>query len=454
MLTVKNENNNGIEELLKNKMNELSESVDCFDRISARVFHEEDEDFSESGFTVSDLENVTGKARKIRIVRWIAVAAAAVCIAVIPQTNFANNILSNIGSGSVRKNYENLISEINSETQNGDYLVSDYPLDYYIRNDVLVTPLFACPFEDCGKEDANIRIYTRQINGFNTNQVYAVEYIGTYSEENIIAAAQSEYTFSAEDITYAEHYSMDDFTSYSDCSYAIAQNFSTDSDGLFIDDDGDSLSLASFVNFTLIKYDSGIIPVSSEILYGHKTMSEDSYFYDITSTSENKKIQITGREKSWKKSVYFNGNTAMPEENHSVFTKTNLFNDDLSKQDNELMLIFSFETDYRSEKNEVINVYSEASGIQLSSIIVPYDDFALLSTRLYFSSIALDGDTRIIIKSNKQSQSVHYFDTIPLIPDEELKYQKYTEELIQKKEEEQIYKEQNQLEQKAKSHSK
>ncbi|MDE6787769.1 MAG: hypothetical protein K2J47_00400 [Ruminococcus sp.] len=441
---MKNENNHGVEELLKNKMNELSESVDCFDRISARAFPEEDEDFSESGFTISDLENVTGKARRIRVVRWIAAAVAVVCIAVIPQTNFANNILSNIGSGSVRKNYENLISEINSETQNGDYLISDYPLNYYIQNDVLVTPLFVCPFEDCGKEDANVRIYTRQINGFNTNQVYAVEYIGTYSEENIIAAAQSEYTFSAEDITYAEQYSTDDFNSYSDCSYAIVQNFSTDSDGLFIDDDGDSLSLASFVNFTLIKYDGGIIPVSSEILYGHKTMSDDSYFYDIISTSENKKIQINEREKSWKKSVYFNDNTAMPKENHSIFTKKNLFNGDLSEQDNELMFIFSFKTDYRPEKNEIINVYSEASDIQLSSIIVPYDDFALSSTRLYFSSLALDGDTRIIVKSNKQSQSVHYFDTVTIISDEELEYQKYTEELI-KKEEARIYEEQNKL---------
>lgn len=442
---MKNENNQEVEKLLRDKMNELSESVDCFDRISARAFPEKNEDFSESGFTVSDLENVTGKARRISIIRWTAIAAAVfVCVAVIPQTNLIGSIMSNIGSGSVKKSYENLISEISTEIQDGDYLIADYPLDYYIKNDVLVTPLFACPFEECKKEDVNVRIYTRQINGFNTNQVYAIEYVGDFSENNIIAAAQSEYTFSEEDIDYAEQYSMDDFSEYYDCSSSIGQNFSTDSDGLFTDSDGDTVSIASFINFTLIKYDSGIIPIKSSILYGHKTSSTDSYFYDIISISYSEEIQIKEREKAWKKSVYFNGNTAIPEESHSIFTKRNLFHSDLPEQDNELISIFSFEPDYKPEENRItdayINVYLESS-IQLnllSSIIIPYDDFALSSTCLYFSPLVSDSDTRIIVKSSVQSSD------IPIRQDNNFEYQKYIEELLIKQEEE-LYAEQNPL---------
>lgn len=429
---MKNENNHEVEKLLKDKMNQLSESVDCFDRISARVFPEKDEDFYESGFTVSDLENVTVRARRNNIIRWIAITAAAVvCIAVIPQTNLIGSIMSNIGSGSVKKSYESLISEINTEIQNGDYLIADYPLDYYIKNDVLVTPLFACPFEDCRKEDTNVRIYTRQINGFNTNQVYAIEYIGDFSENNIIAAAQSEYTFSAEDIDYAEQYSTDDFSEYYDCSSAIGQNFSTNSDGLFTDSNGDSVSIASFINFTLIKYDSGIIPVTSEVLYGHKISAYNSYFYDIISISDSVEIQIPEREKAWKKSIYFNDNTAIPEESHSIFTKRNLFHSDLPEQNNELMFIFSFGTDYKPEESRIIdayiNTYSD-SGIQvnlLSSIIIPYDDFALSSTCLYFPSLVSNSDTRIIVKS-----SVHSSDTMPIRQDNKSEYQKYIEELF------------------------
>ncbi len=406
---MKNENNHEVEKLLKDKMNELSESVDCFDRISARAFPEKDEDFSESGFTVSDLENVTGKAKKISVIKWTAIAAAAVvCIIVIPQTNLIGNIISNISSGSVMKNYENLISEIDAETKNGDYLIADYPLDYYIKNDVLVTPLFACPFEDCGKEDVSVRIYTRQINGINTNQVYAVEYKGDFSEENIIAAAQSEYTFSEEDVEYAKKFSRDDFPEYYDCTSVVGKNFGTNSDGLFIDSDGNTVSVASFVSFTLMKYDSGIIPVESTILYGHETMTDDSYFYDIISISDNEKIQITEREKAWKKSVYFNNNTAMPEENHSMFSEKDLFNSS-SEIISECMFVTSLRSsDKEREPDETVSIYNDYSGKRLCAITVPYDDIYLSETYLYFAESAFEDEISVSVKSSELSYTYSF----------------------------------------------
>ncbi|MCM1133855.1 MAG: hypothetical protein NC340_10345 [Ruminococcus flavefaciens] len=410
---MKNENNREVEELLKNKMNELSDCVDCFDRISARAFPEKDEDFSESGFTVSDLENVTGRARRTNFIRWTAVTAAAVIgIAVIPRTALFNNVMSNIGSGSVRKNYENIIDEINAETQNGDYIIADYPLDYYIQNDLLVTPLFACPFEDCGKENAVVRIYIRQINGMMTNQVYAVEYEGTYSEENILAVAESEYKFSAEDIEEAEKCT---FAVNSDSDSAVGQNFATDSDGIFIDGDGDNVSLASFQNFTVMKYDGGIIPITTEILYGHKTLTDDLYFYDVISKSNNQKIQLPEREKMWAKSVYFNGNEAMPEENGSVFTRTELFHSNSDSAETECMFIAPFEADYLTEitetgTDEIISLYADGTEKRLSTIILPTDMSALLSTKLYFSPEALDGETFInaVTSSENYENSLSY----------------------------------------------
>lgn len=378
MLTLKNENNS-VEKLLKDKMNELSGSVDCFDRISEKAFPEKNGDFSESGFTVSDLENVTARAKRTNIIKRTAFAlVAAVCIAVIPQTNLISNIFSNVGS--VKKSYENLLSEIDTETKSGDYLSADYPLDYYIRNDVLVTPLFPCPFEDCGKDDANVRIYTRIVNGFYTNQVYAVEYIGDFSEENIIAAAKSGYKFSAEDAKFAEQFSTDSFSEYS-CIADAAAHFSTNSDGLFTDNENDAVSLASFVNLSLIKYDGGIMPVSSTVLYGHKTMNDEQYFYDIVSLAENGEIQI---EKQWETSVYFNGNNAMPDENYSMFSETDLFS-----TDSDILLDCSFVypfTDGYTKKStdEIISLYDNYSGKRLSAVAVPADNMHLITTCLYF----------------------------------------------------------------------
>lgn len=409
MLTLKNENNS-VEKLLKNKMDELANSVDCFDRISAKAFPEKNKDFSESGFTVSDLENVTAKAKRTNIIRWTAVVAAAVvCIAVIPQTNLINNIFSNMGS--VKKSYENLIAEIETETKNDDYLSVDYSLDYYIQNDVLVTPLFVCPFEDCGKEDANIRIYTRMINGFCTNQVYAVEYVGDFSEENIIAAAKSEYTFSAEDVEFAEQFSIYDFSEYS-CTDAIARNFSTNSDGLFIDNENNAYSLASFMDFSLIKYNGGVMPVSSTVLYGHQTMNDEQYFYDIMSLTVNgEEIQITERDKFWGTSVYFNGNNAMPDENHSMFSEKDLFNSS-SEILSECLFVYPFNDGYIKEStDEIISLYDDQSGKRLSAVIIPSDNIRLLTTCLYFSHTN-DGMS-VYVKSNNGFHTYYPYDILP-----------------------------------------
>ena len=177
-------------------MNELSASVDCFDKISARAFPEKDSDFSDCGLTVSDLENVTGKRRFPPVLRWVSAAAAIVlCIGVIPKTAIINSLRDPAEKSSGKSTYTRLLSEIKDETQSGSYYICDLSLDDYISRDVLVTPLYSCPFEE-SNEDMNVRLYIRYIGGIRTNQIYAVKYRGNYSEDNIVAAAETGVSFS------------------------------------------------------------------------------------------------------------------------------------------------------------------------------------------------------------------------------------------------------------------
>ena len=96
---MKDKNINGdpeFEKKLRDKMKELSSNVDCFDKISARAFPEKDSDFSDSEFTVSDLENVTGRSRNISVLKWIAgISAVAAGIMFIPKSSLMDNFLAN-----------------------------------------------------------------------------------------------------------------------------------------------------------------------------------------------------------------------------------------------------------------------------------------------------------------------------------------------------------------------
>ncbi|MDE7226204.1 MAG: hypothetical protein K2N49_05035, partial [Ruminococcus sp.] len=275
-----------VEQLLKNKMNELSESIDCFDKISARAFPKSSGEFTDDEFTVTGLENITGKPQHFKFIKWISVAAASVAlIAVVPQTNFARQMLANI-SCPVENLCQDILSEISTELENGDYITVDMPLDYYISNDVLITPLFACPFRDSGRDNANVRLYIRQIDGINTTQLYAVEYIGsTYSEDNIIAAAESDSKFTQNDIEkFRNEFSYDSYalTEFSDV--AVSQFSDKDKSGLLTDKNGEYISVASFCDFSIVKYTNAVHTDTSEVLAGHKT-NDDLFFYDIISKS-------------------------------------------------------------------------------------------------------------------------------------------------------------------------
>ncbi len=328
--------NQEIEKILKEKMNELSSSVDCFDKISARAFPEKNPDFFDCELTVTDLENVTGKRRPVPVLKWVSAAAAIViCVGVLPKTALMNNLRNSLVKKSDKRSYGEIICEINKETADNDYMIYDVPLDYYSKNDVLVTPFFRCPFEN--KVDANerVRIFVKTCGGFHTNQVYAVEYSGEYDEANFKAAAESKAKFTEEETKQLESSDIISFNynCVADAQYA----FDTDEEGNLTDKNGKTISAASFSTITYFKNDENQInPITSDILYYHLGTTENApeYFYDIRSSYidgiEIKNMDIP--ENLWESSVYSNGVSAFPsekdnDENDGGFTKTKLFLD-------------------------------------------------------------------------------------------------------------------------------
>lgn len=394
MLTVKNEKNaySDLEMVLKDKMNELSDSVDCFDKISARAFPEKDPNFCEGGYTVSDLENVTGRKNHGRILRWAALVAAVVlCIVFVPKTEIANRVFSNF-SRSPKDNFKSILSEISEETERHTYQQLDVSLDNYIKNDILVTPLFSCPFEDCGRDNAMVRIYTREVGegmyiNYPTAQVYAVEYTGEYSESNIIAAAKSIYSFSDDDIAEPE-IRTDGIDLTSD---AIALNFSPDENyDYMLDSNGCTVSLASIDFGCYIRYNGKMALTSTSVLYGHNGIKEsENCFYDSVTKFGGEIIDIPDRDSMWDESVYFNGDSAMPKENASEFVHKELYPQKVSDTERNFRFIGPFDgivcPRHELKTNSDLDLVSSEINATVCSVSTPSDEKFLEGLRIYFA---------------------------------------------------------------------
>ncbi len=424
-----------VEEILKNKMNELSDSVDCFDRISAQVFAEEHFGISDDEFTVSGLENITGRSNVPKILKWTATAVAAVvCIAVIPQTNFVRRMFSKVTDGENK--FPAIMEELETELESGAYIYIDVPLNYYIENDVLVTPLFCCPFEDCNKENANVRLFTKQIDGIETTQMYAVLYDGIYMEKNIIAAAESKYKFTAEDMTYTLN---EDIKFNNSAETAAEMYFSGDKNGEILDSEGNQVSVASFTNNVLVKNaQNEIVNQSSEIIFGHKNNLE--YFYDIL-INENSNENFS-RDNVWKNSVYFNGNSSYPKTYESKFTRTDIFKslNNTTNTQNDFSFIYpiinssidnsttngtnyvSFENDFHIYNYN--NIYNYSNNDILGIIPVPANIQARLTMKIYFSYTSYD-DMEILLTSTANGPNTIFdINELSEIYEQEEAYQK------------------------------
>lgn len=393
--------NNEVEIILRAKMNELSDSVGCFDRISKRVFAETEENFSEDAYVITDLENVTGKPRISRVIKWTAiVAAAAFCIAVIPQTTLGRQMLSDIVNNSSNNEFSKLIREINTELESGAYNYIDVPLDYYIENDVLVTPLFSCPFEDCGRDDANVRIYTKQIEGIDTTQVYAVLYSGKYTDNDILAAAESKYKFTADDMTLK----FDNKVQFMNSAENVLEcRFSGDDTmGNIYDSEGKNISAGSFINTVITKNKQGIISKqSNEFIIWHN--DSVNYKYDIIfSDAEN---ENTFGENMWEQSLYFNGNSSFPVVSGSDFEKTDLANSTVTDGVlSDLTFVYPFEYDENcptlSDDELIMTLTTNPLSSYQTNLPIPINAEALLSYKVYFPADVLTETTNVTVYHN------------------------------------------------------
>ncbi|MDE5558049.1 MAG: hypothetical protein K2J32_10250 [Ruminococcus sp.] len=397
--------NQEFEKLLKDKMNELSSSVDCFDRISAKAFPEKNPDFFESGFTVCELENITGKSNKPKFLKWTAVAVAcAVCALIIPQTNLVNNLIASFGKNS-KKTYSKIIDEINAETSQNTYKIYDLPLDDYIKYDRLITPLYSCPFKDCGKDNINVRIFVRTYDNIPTNQIYAVEYTGEYKNSNFIAVADTKAKFTDDDLKYIDeiYMEMDDTA----VSLAVMANFTPaiTAESFMTDRYKNQVSLASFNYGNIFKSDDEKIyyNASQFIYYGDKTEeTPETYYYDINKTFNT--------DDTWKNAVCFDGFSSLPEESESLFVRTPLFDREEETLDN--TIAYGYVTtdtfmDYSKDENNEIDFYSLSlqsyDERSVSTLAVPCDNEILKSLKMYFSQSGImfssDSNASIILKS-------------------------------------------------------
>ena len=382
--------NQEFEKLLKEKMNELSTSVDCFDRISARAFPEKDSDFSECGLTVSDLENVTGKRRMFPVIKWVSAAAAIVlCISIIPKTALINSLRNSMENCPDKDSCSDIISKINKETKNGDYYICDLPLNDYISYDVLVTPMYSCPFEENG-EDMNVRIFVKTIDGHRTNQIYAVEYQGVYSEDNIVAAAETGVTFSEKEVKKHTNNFNYFFINEDVSSCAVSTAFTgSDSGEIIYKKDDIPVSAASFSDYSFYKNGKNVQPVRTDVIY-YRYNNSDEYFYDIR-TINSAGEDISFSENSWKRSVDCNGDPQHAEGNSGTMTKTDLFTKSCECSGD--MCYFTPEFSYPLNNEQNSTAFSEhiiathnsynLTGTVLSSIVFPEDTAFKRDLRVY-----------------------------------------------------------------------
>lgn len=414
----------GFEETLRNKMDELASSVDCFDKISRKAFPEQNAGCSDSEYTVFELENITGKKRSFRFMPIIAAAAAIVlCLFFLPKNDgFMNFVYSNIGK-SDKKAFRELICEISEETEKHEYVSFDCTLDEYIRKDILISPLYGCPFEQKDKDGINVRIYVKMCGEIPTNQVYAVEYEGDYEDGNFIAAADSKAKFTDEELESFKDGVSFGFSDKDNYRYALANYFNLENNGEtgFFNDNGNAVSAAGFTYDLLFKYADSIYPVESDIVYFHETDDDDNneYFYDIIAFYQDesgiRQCDDTVFDDSWSNVVYFNGSSARADEELSDFTDTGIFGAAAARavDTDDILCVMPFDSSLSrvisyGEGGETIYVQEKGEDRYISAVSSPLNPQLYPDFRIYFVDSGVDSGEAVIRIASGSSAGLDY----------------------------------------------
>jgi len=204
-----------LEKNLSEKMSELSDNVNCFDKIAKMAFPENNSITEDGYYSESGLENVTGKRHFSLTPVFTVIFVIFIGSLLMFQTSFKEffcNLKQN--SNEYYNSFEDIKSELDYELQNFTYSYYDLSFDEYQTNIGCINP-FAEYNLIRENEDTRVRVYTKTFTINNkrteTNQIYLVHYLGDYCDENIISITDSTAKFSKEDkenSTFAPQYNI------------------------------------------------------------------------------------------------------------------------------------------------------------------------------------------------------------------------------------------------------
>jgi hypothetical protein len=262
----------------------------------------------------------------------------------MPKTVLYRDFLTQIGRRG-DNDYRSLVYEILKETGENEYTVYDVPLEQYIHYNMLVDPLYDCPFGQTDKEDVKVRLFIRTYENIQTNQIYAIEYSGDYSSGTFLAAASSGTVF-----TDSELSEIMDETEWGDMSEknykAVCSSFTADKYGATVDknDKGKKVTpVASYEKKQIFKLGENVMLLSTDVIYS-ALEHPDRYGYDISCCKnvggEFVSVDIPGADKLWKYSINFDGTSAMPREKGSYFIRKNYYSRSYIYEDDGLINYF------------------------------------------------------------------------------------------------------------------
>ncbi|MGN0677936.1 MAG: hypothetical protein ACI4K5_09330 [Ruminococcus sp.] len=191
------------EKNLSDKMSELSDNVNCFDRIAKKAFPENNGITEDGYYSESGLENVTGR-KHFPFAPVLTVAFAIFIGSLLIMQSSIKEFFYQMkqNNGEYYNTFADIKSELDYELENFTYIYYDLSFDEYQMNIGCINPLAECPLikED---EDTKVRVYTKIFTVGNqkteTNQIYLVHYLGEYCDENIISITDSTAKFSNND---------------------------------------------------------------------------------------------------------------------------------------------------------------------------------------------------------------------------------------------------------------
>jgi hypothetical protein len=233
-----------------------------------------------------------------------------------------------------------------------------------------------------------------------------VEFEDTYSEENIIAAAATDVTISREEAARLSE--SEPVITYDEplLTETVRDHFKASGNGSLLDADGKDTVLASYAKTSYFKDNNGIRPVTMTILYGRSnTNTDDSYFYDICSSSQSGNSFISQSD-VWQFSLYYNGKSAKPHGKTSHFTYSQLFDHTNKNDGNSWAYVFPFSavngrTTVKGSADKIgTDLITVKHGNYSASVYAPFSDKDALSMRLYFDpSMLFSGNGQLELYS-------------------------------------------------------